>query len=315
MQRHRIRDTLHIVDPEGVHNRLRVILHRRRYSVPSPNALWHVDGYHKLIPWKFVVHGGIDGYSRVVTYLQASTNNTAQTALSAFLEGVGSYGIPLRVRSDHGGENNLIAEYMVQQRGAGRGSIIMGRSVHNQRIERDLFTGCVSYFYYLFYHLEGQGLLNPDDNADILALHLTFLPKLQKQLDSFRLGWCHHRLRTEHNRTLHQLWLQGMLELETDNPVLSGLDVDVSVINVYEATLFTCLYMCIPLQVSSFGIDYEGPIDTHTVQLDDLPPLLSAHDRDQLSQILSDMELESPEQEDNWLGQYAVACSFIHSVL
>ena len=109
-----------------------------------------------------------------------------------------------------------------------------------------------------------------------------------------------------------------MLELETDNPVLSGLDVDVSVINVYEATLFTCLYMCIPLQVSSFGIDYEGPIDTHSahmVQLDDLPPLLSAHDRDQLSQILSDMELESPEQEDNWLGQYAVARSFIHSVL
>ena len=65
----------------------------------------------------------------------------------------------------------------------------MGRSVHNQRIERlsrDLFTGCVSYFYYLFYHLKGQTLLDPENNADIMALQLTFLPKLQQQLDSAR---------------------------------------------------------------------------------------------------------------------------------
>ena len=51
------------------------------------------------------------------------------------------------------------------------------------------------------------------------------------------------------------------------------------------------------------------------VQLDDLPALVSTHDTEQLSRILSDMEMESPDQEDNWLGQYAVARSFIHSVL
>lgn len=232
VQRHRIRDALHVVDPEGVHNRLRGLLHRRQYSVPSPNALWHVDGYHKLIRWRIIVHGGIDGYSRVVTYLKVATNNTSQTALSAFLEGVSTYDLPLRVRTDRGGENALIAEYMVQQRGAGRGSIIMGRSVHNQRIERlwrDLFTGCVSYFYYLFYHLESESLLDVENEADILALHMTFLPKLQKQLDSFRQGWCHHRLRTEHNLSPHQLWLQGMLQQETDSDAMNGLNVDVSI--------------------------------------------------------------------------------------
>ena len=145
-----------------------------------------MDGYHKLIRWKIIVHGGIDGFSRVVTYLQAATN-TSQTALSAFLDGVTSYGLPLHVRTDQGGENVLIAEYMVQQRGDGQGSIIMGRSVHNQWIERlwrDLFSGCVSYFYYLFYHLEAEALLDPENEGDILALHMTFLPKLQKQLDS-----------------------------------------------------------------------------------------------------------------------------------
>ena len=105
----------------------------------------------------------------------------------------------------------------------------MGRSVHNQHIERlwrDLFTGCVSYFYNLFYHLEGHGLLDPPNNADVLAVHITFLPKLQKQLDAFQHGWCHHRLQTEHNHTPHQLCLRGMLQAEND--VMSGLDIDVS---------------------------------------------------------------------------------------
>ena len=173
VQRHRIRDALHVVDPEGVHSHLRGILHRRQYSVPSPNALWHVDGNHKLIRWRIIVHGGIDGFSRVVTYLQAATNNTSQTALSAFLKGVASYGLPSRVRTDHGGKNALIAEYMIQQRGAGRGSIIMGRSVHNQRIEilwRDMFTGCVCYFYYLFYHLEAEALLDTENEADAVVV-------------------------------------------------------------------------------------------------------------------------------------------------
>ena len=188
VQRHRIRDTLHVVDPQGVHNRLRGILHRRQYNVPSLNALWHVDGYHKLIRRKIIVRGGIDGFSRVVTHLRAATNNTSQTAFSAFLEGVAFYGLPSHVRTDQGGENTLIVDCMVRQRGSGRGSIIMGRSVHNQRIERlwrDLFSGCVSYFYNLFYHLEAEDLLDPENEADILALHMTFLPKLQKSLTLF----------------------------------------------------------------------------------------------------------------------------------
>ena len=32
-----------------------------------------------------MVHGGIDGFSRVVTYLQAATNNTAQTVFLGVL--------------------------------------------------------------------------------------------------------------------------------------------------------------------------------------------------------------------------------------
>uniref|UniRef100_A0A1X7SSW1 Uncharacterized protein n=1 Tax=Amphimedon queenslandica TaxID=400682 RepID=A0A1X7SSW1_AMPQE len=49
VQRQRIRDSLERVDPDGVVNRMRRVLHRRSYTERSPNSLWHLDGYHKLI--------------------------------------------------------------------------------------------------------------------------------------------------------------------------------------------------------------------------------------------------------------------------
>jgi len=51
VQETRVRESMRRVDVEGVLCRtLRLNpTHRRRYSVPSPNSLWHVDGYHKLI--------------------------------------------------------------------------------------------------------------------------------------------------------------------------------------------------------------------------------------------------------------------------
>ena len=146
--------------------------------------------YHKLIRWRIIVHGGIDGYSCLVTYLKASNNNRATTAFSAFEAGVSEYGIPSRVRTDRGGENVEIARYMLQHpaRGPGRGSIITARSVHNQRLERlwrDLFTGCIGFFYRLFYEMEDEGLLCVDDVCDLYALHSVFLPTIQTSLMYF----------------------------------------------------------------------------------------------------------------------------------
>ena len=228
VQRQRIREALHRVDPRGTEGRIRGVLHRRQYCVESPNALWHIDGYHRLIRWRFVVHGGIDGYSRLITYLRISNNNRATTAFSAFEAGISQYGIPSRVRTDRGGENVDIARFMLTHpdRGPGIGSIITGRSVHNQRIERlwrDLYSGCIGFFYKLFYDMEDEGLLVSDDVCDLYALHAVFLPIIQNQLDVFREGWAHHRMRTCNNCTPSQMWFQGLLTVDSNSSALTGL--------------------------------------------------------------------------------------------
>lgn len=97
------------------------------------------------------MHGGVDGYTRLPVYLRAGTKNTADTVLGLFQQAVAECGLPSRVRSDRGGENVEVSMYMLQhpQRSPGRGSMITGRSVHNQRIERlcrDIFEG-VLYIY------------------------------------------------------------------------------------------------------------------------------------------------------------------------
>ena len=75
-----------------------------------------------------MIHGGIDGYSRMPVYLSASNNNKASTVLTLFKSAVSEYGLPSRVRCDKGGENYEVGSFMLNHpsRGPGRGSIIAG---------------------------------------------------------------------------------------------------------------------------------------------------------------------------------------------
>ncbi len=136
VQRRRITEILQHIDPVGRAQRWHSVVHRRTYSVPGPNSLWHIDGHHSLIRWRIVIHGGIDGYSRLIVFLHASTNNKANTVFNLFRRATQGFGVPSRVRSDKGGENVDVCYFMIMHRGESRGSHIAGASVHNQRIER-----------------------------------------------------------------------------------------------------------------------------------------------------------------------------------
>lgn len=74
-----------------------------------------------------MIHGFIDGYSRLITGLQASDNNLAQTVMDVFLAAAEVYGVPSRMPGDHGVENLILAAYMEAVRGTRRGSYIWGR--------------------------------------------------------------------------------------------------------------------------------------------------------------------------------------------
>ena len=111
--RQRVRESLLRVNATNVQSRAMTTVVRRTYNVPSSNALWHIDGLHCLIRWRIVIHGGIDGHSRLIVYLGASDNNKSSTVLDLFLKATEQYSWPSRVRADYGGENIEVARHMI----------------------------------------------------------------------------------------------------------------------------------------------------------------------------------------------------------
>ena len=61
-----VAQVMKVLDHAGVDARRRRTLRRRLYYSKGPNWVWHLDGYDKLKPFGFEIHGCIDGYSRVL---------------------------------------------------------------------------------------------------------------------------------------------------------------------------------------------------------------------------------------------------------
>ena len=105
LPRRHIRDNIHRIDHHGIELRKLTTICCRTYHVEGPNFVWHMDGNHKLIKWKFIIHGAIDGYFGLIVFLKCLTNNTAATIFHSFITATQSYGVPKRLRTDLGGEN------------------------------------------------------------------------------------------------------------------------------------------------------------------------------------------------------------------
>jgi len=192
-------------------------IERRVYAVAGPNALWHHDGQHALIRYGFVTHAFIDGFSRLVTGIRVHNNNRANSVLELFLDAIHSYGVPSRVRGDHGTENLEVARWMEEHRGRDRGSYIWGRSVHNNRIERlwvDVSRGYNFKWKDLFIDLEHNHGLNARDPRHKWLLSHLFLDLINYDAREWAASWNSHILavRGERGRSPMDRFFFGMIQ-------------------------------------------------------------------------------------------------------
>ncbi|XP_019614584.1 PREDICTED: uncharacterized protein LOC109462473 [Branchiostoma belcheri] len=243
--RQRLRDSIHRVDPINTALRWFLTTSRRSYYVPCPNALWHIDSHMKLIRWGFVFQGGIDGYSRTIVYLVCNTNNRAATVYQAFRSAVAKFGVPARVRSDYGMENTKVALYMLIKRGVEKNPFLTGKSTHNQRIERlwrEVHRCIVEVWRAFFYYMELEEMLDVSNPLHLFCLHFVFCPRINKTVEAFVDGFNAHKVRTAHNLSPLQMWVEGTLRLWN-----SGRSAIRSILQE-------------PVDAQTYGIDWEGPV-------------------------------------------------------
>ena len=198
--------TLRELDPEGVSARKARKLKRRKYSSDGPNDIWHVDGYDKLKPYGFPIHGCIDGYSRRIIWLQyVKSNNNPFTVGKLYLDVVQSAKIvPRRVRADCGSENIFIAASQCyfrrndEDEHAGEKSHLYGSSHHNQRIEAwwsQLRRIKSDFMINFFREMVNKGELNVEDDLEKACVQYCFGPLLQSELNHCKDLWNSHYIR------------------------------------------------------------------------------------------------------------------------
>ena len=106
-----VADLLKELDPSRVQERRAHRLRRRVYHNSGPNAARHCDGYDKLKPYGFPIHGCIDGWSRKILWLFVTrSNNQPHNIGTYYLESVKTYGgCPVDLVTDLGTENGIMA--------------------------------------------------------------------------------------------------------------------------------------------------------------------------------------------------------------
>jgi len=109
---------------------------RRRYINLGPDFAWHIDGYDKIKPFGFAVHGAIDGYSRKILWLQVlRSNNDPDKIAEIYLNSVKENSeCPVHLITDLGTENLLAASLQCFFREDEKAHMFVP-SPRNQRIE------------------------------------------------------------------------------------------------------------------------------------------------------------------------------------
>ena len=248
-----------------------------------------------------VVHGCVDGFSRVVIFLKCSNNNEANTVLELFKNSVGTYHHPRRIRTDHGTENVEVARFMLHKYGVSINPVITGRSIHNQRIERmwkDVFAYVLQYFHNLFYFMESCEFLDPDNEVHLFSLQYIYIPRVNRALDYFTSQWNNHPMATERNKSPLQTWTAGFYRFAESNytVVRDVLDVDNTDFNTY-------------------GIDDHGPSPQIETNNNVVVPATSIELNLEETQSLEDQIFPLMEDNDNGIQLYERTIVFVNGIL
>ena len=75
IHRETVRRLVKGLDPEGLELRSKKRFKRRKYVAAGPSFIWHLDGYDKLKPFGFCIHGAIDGYNGRILRLEVDPSN------------------------------------------------------------------------------------------------------------------------------------------------------------------------------------------------------------------------------------------------
>ena len=80
----------------------------------------------------------------------------------------------------------LANTFMIEHRGEGRGSIIIGSSVHNSRVERahrDVYCGVLAFYARIFEAMEVESILDISDDVYLFtSLHQVYVPRINRSL-------------------------------------------------------------------------------------------------------------------------------------
>ncbi|KAK3097954.1 hypothetical protein FSP39_014819 [Pinctada imbricata] len=168
-----------------------------------------MDGYDKLKPYGICIHGCIDGFSRNIIWLEASSsNNNPRLIAGYFIHAVSDlHGCPKTVRADLGTENGTVRQMQVFLRDAEENendAFLYGTSRCNQRIESwwgILRKESAQFWMDIFEKFKDDGYYS-GDFLDQHLIRFCFLNMIQSELNTVAETWNGHRIRkTKNQRT------------------------------------------------------------------------------------------------------------------
>ena len=201
-----VQDLLKELDPDEVKARKAHCLKRRVYCNPGPNYSWHIDGYDKLKPWGFPIHGAIDGFSRRILWLHVTcSNNSSDNIATFYLNTVKELGgCPVELVTDLGTENAIVAGAQSYFRDNSDSRRYVA-SPRNQRIEGWWSFFCKNrsnWWRTFFQDLENQHIFYSSCELSKECLWYCFSGVIQDYLNAVMEHWNTHYIRQSRHDTV-----------------------------------------------------------------------------------------------------------------